>query len=175
MTLSYNAVHHLIHQVPEKYLKKYDVEPIHNYDPDRRESFENLETGSYNAYYEKYSRIGTINSQDMRKYYLANLNCLDDQIGRVLSTLDDSGLADNTLVIFSSDNGGSPITGASNAPLTGANYSLYEGGIRVPMMVRWPGHVRSEEVSDQSEEKPDHAEEIKSLYDEWCRNNLGRY
>jgi len=84
LTLSYNSVHHVIHEVPEKYLAKYDVAPIHNYDPDSMETFGRQKPGSYSAYYEKYTRLGAIQDEAMRKYYLANLNCLDDNIGRVI-------------------------------------------------------------------------------------------
>jgi len=141
LTLSYNAVHHLIHEVPQKYLDKYNIDSIHNYDPGRMETFGNRKPGSYSAYYEKYSRLGAIQDEAMRKYYLANLDCLDDNIGRVLDALKKEGLDKETLVIFISDNGGSPLTGAKNAPLSAGKYSLWEGGIRVPMALRWPGEV----------------------------------
>jgi arylsulfatase A-like enzyme len=138
LTLSYNAVHHLIHEVPPAYLDEYDVDPIPPYDPSRGETSEGEEPGSYSAYYEKYSRLGAITSEEMRRYYLANLSYLDDSIGRFLDALGREGLAENTLLVFLSDNGGSPLTSASNAPLTAGKYSLYEGGIRVLFAMRWP-------------------------------------
>jgi arylsulfatase A-like enzyme len=152
LTLSYNSVHHVIHEVPQKYLDKYNVTPIHNYEPDSMETFGKRKPGSYSAYYEKYTRPGAINNEDMRKFYLANLNCLDDNIGRVLDALSKKGLDENTLIIFVSDNGGSPLTGANNSPLTAGKYSLWEGGIRVPMAICWPqkieaGGVQNEYVS----------------------------
>ena len=148
LTLSYNSVHHIIHEVPQKYLDRYNVKAIHNYEPDSLESFDNQKPGSYSAYYEKYTRLGAIQDEDMRKYYLSNLNCLDDNIGRVLDALEEEGLEKETLVIFISDNGGSPITGANNYPLSAGKYSLWEGGIRVPMAMSWPGKIEAGKVEN---------------------------
>ncbi len=142
LTLSYNAVHHLIHQVPKEYLDKYDVAPIANYHPDSMLAYGKHPAGSYSAYYDKYSRLGDINQVDMRKYYRANLNYLDDQLGRVLDALEMEKLAENTVIFYISDNGGSPLTGANNRPLTGGKYALWEGGIRVPMALVWPGKIQ---------------------------------
>lgn len=106
--VSYNSVHHLIHEVPAKYLRKFGVKPIPNYDP--------ATMGKYFDYYEKYAQLGAINDEEMRKYYLANLNCLDDNIGRLLNALERQGLARNTLVIFSADNGGAPEAAGTTGP-----------------------------------------------------------
>lgn len=141
LTLAYSAVHHLIHEVPLKYLDLYDVPAIPNYEPADSLAYGRHRAGSYAAYYDKYSRLGAIDREAMRRYYLANVHCLDDNIGRLLDALEFSGLDRNTMIVFVSDNGGSPLTGADNAPLTGGKYALWEGGIRVPLTMSWPGHV----------------------------------
>jgi len=146
LTLAYNSVHHLIHEVPKKYLDKYNVKPINNYDPDSLMAYGKHEPGTYAAYYDKYSRVGAIQDTDLRNYYLANLNCLDDNIGRVLDAIKNEDLEKETLIIFISDNGGSPLTGANNSPLAGGKYSLWEGGIRVPMAISWSGRIKPNQV-----------------------------
>lgn len=70
---------------------------------------------------------------------------MDQGVGRILEALDDKGLADNTVVVFCSDNGANR-TGR-NAPFSGYKGGLFEGGIRVPCVVRWPGHVKAGRVA----------------------------
>ncbi len=74
--------------------------------------------------------------------YAAMIEGLDDAVGRVLAALDAAGVADRTLVIFTSDNGGYSGV-ADNRPLREGKGYLYEGGIRVPLAIRWPGVVRA--------------------------------
>jgi arylsulfatase A-like enzyme len=90
--------------------------------------------------------------------YAAMIASLDENVGRVLKTLDELALAENTLVIFASDNGGvggyvregikqsGDIT--DNAPLRSGKGSLYEGGIRVPFIARWPGVIHPGSLSN---------------------------
>lgn len=79
---------------------------------------------------------------DRRARLVAMIEHLDDGIGRVLSALDRLRLADNTLVLFTSDNGGSLQFGANNGPWRSGKTHMYEGGLRVPAVVRWPGRIR---------------------------------
>jgi len=72
-----------------------------------------------------------------RKRYMAAVTAMDEAIGAMLDLLKELNLADNTLVIFLSDNGGSG--SADNAPLRGGKSQMFEGGLRVPCIVRWPG------------------------------------
>ena len=89
--------------------------------------------------------------------YYANVAHMDDQTGRLLAHLDRLGLRDNTVVVFTSDNG--PVTDdwrqwyevnlyGSTGNLRGRKGDLYDGGIRVPAIVRWPGRVRPGGVTD---------------------------
>jgi len=66
---------------------------------------------------------------------------LDEGIGRMLDALDDAGVADDTVVFVLSDNGGAAEHGASNEPLRNGKQTAFEGGIRVPGAVRWPGEL----------------------------------
>jgi hypothetical protein len=68
--------------------------------------------------------------------YAAMLHALDANVARLLATLDEAGLRDNTIVVFTSDNGAAPW--GSNQPLRGGKHSLYDGGVRVPTVIRWP-------------------------------------
>ena len=82
-----------------------------------------------------------------RQRYLAAVTHMDEAIGAMLDLLDELRLADNTLVIFFSDNGGGG--GADNRPLRGGKGRMFEGGIRVPCIIRWPGVVPAGTASDE--------------------------
>jgi arylsulfatase A-like enzyme len=78
-----------------------------------------------------------------QKTYAAMVASLDENIGRLMTALDELKLAENTLVIFTSDNGGL----FPNTPLRGFKGEAWEGGIRVPFMVRWPGKIEAGTVN----------------------------
>jgi arylsulfatase A-like enzyme len=80
------------------------------------------------------------------KTYAEMVTRMDYQIGRVLDALDAGGLAENTIVIFTSDNGGERFS--DHWPFTGMKLELLEGGLRIPAIVRWPGHVPANAVNE---------------------------
>jgi arylsulfatase A-like enzyme len=100
-------------------------------------------------------RKGPYESQEeTHTAFVSMINILDDQIGEIMQKLDSLGIAQNTLVIFTSDNGPHEEGGAdpeyfdSNGPLKGVKRDLYEGGIRVPMIASWPGKIRAGSQTD---------------------------
>ena len=95
-------------------------------------------------YIERFSNL-----DPQRNTYLAMLAIMDEGIGEILDLLDRLDLADDTLVIFFSDNGGARGTTAVNGALRDYKHSVYEGGIRVPFLLRWPGRIPAGSVSDE--------------------------
>ncbi len=75
------------------------------------------------------------------------VTAMDRQIGNVLAALAQQGIAENTIVIFTSDNGGERFS--DTWPFSGHKTELLEGGLRIPMLVRWPGHIKAGSVSQQ--------------------------
>ena len=84
-----------------------------------------------------------------RAKYIALVEHMDAGIGRVLDTLEETGQLSNTLVIYTSDNGGDMKVGAHNGQLRGQKGDMYEGGIRVPACAMWPGHIPEGHVTEQ--------------------------
>ncbi|HYF33902.1 MAG TPA: sulfatase [Prosthecobacter sp.] len=90
--------------------------------------------------------------------YGGMVEAMDQAVGKVLAKLDDLGLTNNTLVVFTSDNGGlstSEGSPTSNLPLRGGKGWLYEGGIREPLLIRWPKVLKPKSVIDTPVSSPD--------------------
>ncbi len=109
-------------------------------------------------------RDGTTKRWQDNAVYAAMIQHVDDSLGRVMKTLKQQGIAENTIIIFTSDHGGLSNRGAtsqrplatSNLPLRAGKGHLYEGGIRVPLVVKWPGVTSAGIVTDRMVVGSDH-------------------
>ena len=119
-------------QAPENFKKMY---------PEVKEEFKEV---NY-----RYGGLSKVVTREARtRDFRASVTCMDASIGKMLKVLEEKGILDNTIVIFFSDNGGGG--GSVNHPLRGGKGQTYEGGIRVPCLVRWPaGKVKAGAVSDE--------------------------
>ena len=103
------------------------------------------------------ARAATVaaNQSAFEPVYAALIETMDDTVGRLLQRLNELGIADNTIVVFTSDNGGLHVPELKherithNTPFRAGKGFLYEGGLRVPAIVRWPGHVPTDQVIDE--------------------------
>ena len=107
----------------------------------------------YSVHYPMQARRELIEKYEQRKgpglpnpIYAAMIEGLDQELGRLFDALDEAGLRENTLVIFKSDNGGEA---GDNRPLRGVKGYLYEGGIRVPLIIRWPSKTKPGTTSNE--------------------------
>jgi arylsulfatase A-like enzyme len=110
-------------------------------------SASNLEKDSWQVPEAYVKRYPDRDPKAARTKYMAMVSCLDDAVGEVLDTLDELKLADRTLVLFQSDNGGGGP--ADNRPLRGRKAQMFEGGLRVPLIARWPGRLPAGATSDE--------------------------
>lgn len=94
------------------------------------------------------SRFSKMYNGHVNSTYMGNITQLDHALGQVMLALDKEGVSDNTLLIFTSDNGPVARFGGTTGGLRGGKRSDHEGGIRVPGVARWPGHIEPGTVSD---------------------------
>jgi arylsulfatase A-like enzyme len=140
--LEHNAVHMPTYVADPDYARKAGYEqPVWNREADEWEfPFWDPRDISWSDWHKKWGHLGEVDPLG-RKRYLANLMALDDSVGRIIKTLDETGQRGNTVVVFMSDNGGTINTYSNNAPLRGYKYMFGEGGVRIPIIVSWPGHL----------------------------------
>ncbi|MBC8325532.1 MAG: sulfatase-like hydrolase/transferase [Verrucomicrobia subdivision 3 bacterium] len=96
----------------------------------------------------RYGKPAIVRNRPARRLeFVGSVTAMDAAIGTLLNWLDDYNIADNTIVIFFSDNGGGGA--ADNAPLRGRKGQMFEGGIRVPCIIRWPGKIPADTTTDE--------------------------
>ncbi|MGB9747684.1 MAG: arylsulfatase [Bacteroidales bacterium] len=127
---------------PEEYMEKHRGK----YEPEK--SFQGIDSGP------DFRKGGYASQPNGHAAFAAMINMLDDYVDEIMTKLEELGIAENTIIIFNSDNGPHLEGGAdpdyfdSNGPLRGYKRDLYEGGIRVPMLVRWPGKIKPGSVTE---------------------------
>lgn len=145
-----------------EYITKRDKnKPFFLYLPMAEVHSEIASPDAFNAQYSEFTN-GEIDLKNLKNRgpgeYYANVTYMDDQIGRLLKALDDLQLRENTIVIFTSDNG--PVTTdwrrwwevnmyGETGGLRGRKADLYEGGLKVPCMIRYPNHIKAGALTDE--------------------------
>ena len=137
LQVSFNAVHNFTHQLPAAYLQENKLQGYRDWVP------------AIEDYYEWYVQGRLPNNPEGRAHYLGQLHFLDNEIGKLTGSLRELGLMDNTILIFISDNGGSTPIYANNTPLKGSKYTLYEGGIRVPLAITFPKEFQKNNTTNK--------------------------
>ncbi|MCT4598403.1 MAG: sulfatase [Vallitalea sp.] len=153
LNLCYYAVHTPI-QAKEEDIKKYN-------DKRKEMGIDNAEEFIIGDYFpcdhKKDQRI-TRRIIQSNATYAGMIENLDRNIGRVLNTLKEMGIDDNTLVVFTSDNGGLATAETSptcNAPLSEGKGWMYEGGVRVPLLIKWPNIITPNSICNEPVTSPD--------------------
>ncbi|MBA4016259.1 MAG: N-acetylgalactosamine-6-sulfatase [Pirellula sp.] len=106
----------------------------------------NLEKDSYQAPAETLTLYPNRDPKDKLTKFYAMVTRMDEQVGLIRKALEETGAIDNTLIVFTSDNGGSG--NVHNVPLRGQKSTMFEGGLRVPMIAWWPGKLPANRLSD---------------------------
>jgi N-acetylgalactosamine-6-sulfatase len=162
------STHAMVHEA-SRFMEAHQREPFYiniwtmlphaplNPTPDQLAVYSGLKvnTNDFSSWMRDYVAAATSRDSKMQ-VYCASVTALDDAVGKLLDKLDELGLAQDTLIFFTSDNGPEDMTHATNAGmgspahLRARKRSLYEGGVRTPCIVRWPGRVPAGAVNSES-------------------------
>jgi arylsulfatase B len=140
--LEYNAVHMPTYVTHPAYAKRVGIEQS-KWDRTAEEwdfPYWDPEKTSWGEWHKSWGHLGKVDPLG-RKRYLSHLLAMDDGIAKILDALEETGQRESTILVFLSDNGGTINTYSNNAPLRGYKYMFGEGGIRVPLIVAWPGSL----------------------------------
>ncbi|TWT68796.1 Arylsulfatase [Crateriforma conspicua] len=129
MVVAFNAPHSPI-QAKRKVLDQYGFDPQGDLAPNTDRRLAKREKAP------NYGKAGRGNT--VRQTFAAMVTSMDENIRQILDEIDKQGIAENTIVVFHSDNGGTPTHGGDNSPLRGNKFDTWEGGVRVVAMIRWP-------------------------------------
>lgn len=145
LQLEFNAVHTPLYRLPKQLAKKYGV-PERPFDRNAKvwdyPHWDPIAQPDHNKWYSETSHL-VVPDPYGRKIYLGHLELMDTMIGEIMSTLKEKGIADNTIVFFTSDNGGSHQSYANNGDLNAFKYCLMDGGIKVPMIFSWAERIKT--------------------------------
>ncbi len=140
LQLEFNAVHTPLIRAPEQLREKYGI-PKRPFDraADKWEYplWDPIAQPDFKQWYDQTCHLA-VSDPYGRKIYLAHLELMDKAIGDILAALDSKGVRENTIVFFTSDNGGSNQSYANNGHINAYKYCLMNGGIKVPMVMAWP-------------------------------------
>lgn len=140
LQLEFNAVHTPLTRAPKQLREKYGI-PERPFDRHAKAwdypIWDPVAQPDFKEWYDQTCHLGVADPYG-RRIYLAHLELMDTVIGNITSALEAQGLSDNTLIFFSSDNGGSNQSYANNGDINAYKYCLMDGGIKVPMILSWP-------------------------------------
>ncbi len=150
LQLEFNAVHTPLIRAPQQLLKKYGIpeRPFdRNADVWEYPIWDPIAQPNYKEWYDQTCHLKKADPYG-RKIYLAHLELMDLAIGNIIAALEAQGVIENTLIFFSSDNGGSNQSYANNGDLNAYKYCLMDGGIKVPMILSWPKRFQKNKTVD---------------------------
>lgn len=150
LQLEFNAVHTPLIRAPKHLCEKYGI-PDRLFDRSAKvwdyPLWDPAAQPNFKEWYDQTCHLG-IADPFGRRIYLAHLELMDTVIGNIMQSLEEKGIAENTIIFFSSDNGGSNQSYANNGDINAYKYCLMDGGIRVPMVLSWPAALPKEKSID---------------------------